>query len=102
MPSNRIRIWTFADAPKALRSLHCGSQPQDWLAFVPRSVWTTDLDDVILGREPERTSRYEAPKGNFIYTGTSPLPSVPVQPSWPLPDREAAVTMVGIPVKHPR
>jgi hypothetical protein len=67
-------MWRFTAAPKALQSLHRAAEKPDWLVFVPRALSGSDLDDAILrGAKPGQVARYETPKGDIVYVGTTQL-----------------------------
>ena len=69
---DRVRMWRFTDAPNTLQSLHRTPGTPEWLVFVPRALRGTDLDDVILHpSEPGQVARYETPKGDIVYVGST-------------------------------
>ena len=72
MKFDRLMVWRFADAPKALKSLHCEPETPEWLVLIPRDLDGTDLDVAILrGAKPGQIARYETPDGDIVYIGTS-------------------------------
>ena len=78
MKLDRLMMWRFADAPKALRSLHRGTGTPEWLVFIPRALSGIDLDEAILRPvEPGKVSRYETAKGDTVYIGSTQLTGLP-------------------------
>ena len=74
MKRDRVRMWRFKDAPKTLQSLHRSPGTPQWVAFVPRALRGMDLEDVILhSAEPGLIARYETPKGDIVYVGSTGL-----------------------------
>lgn len=72
--SDRLMIWRFAAAPKALQSLHSEPDSPEWLVLIPRALSGADLDEAILrGSKPGQVARYETPEGDIVYIGTSEL-----------------------------
>ena len=72
MKWDRLMVWRFADAPKALQSLHPEPETPEWLVLIPRDLDGTDLDVAILrGAKPGQIARYETPDGDIVYIGTS-------------------------------
>jgi hypothetical protein len=71
---DRLKMWPFTAAPEALKSLHRAPEMPDWLVFVPRALSGADLDDAILHpAKPGQVARYETPKGDIVYIGSTPL-----------------------------
>jgi hypothetical protein len=78
---DRLMMWRFAAAPKALRSLHRGPGTHEWLVFVPHSLSGTDLDDAIVSpAETGKVARYETPRGDIVYVGSTKLAGLPETP----------------------
>ena len=72
--SDRLMIWQFAAAPKALRALHQDAETAEWLLLIPRALDGLDLDALILqGAEPGQIARYATPGGDTVYIGASKL-----------------------------
>lgn len=73
---SRVMVWAFADAPKALRSLHRTSPPPEWIVFVPQHLIGSDLEEIIT-RNAESTGlfRYETATQGIVYMGSSPVES---------------------------
>jgi len=69
-----VKMWPFPSAPKNFQSLHRMPGTPKWLVFVPRALSGTDLDQVILHpAEPAQVARYETPKGDVVYIGSTRL-----------------------------
>ena len=78
MKSDRLRMWRFTAAPKALRSLHRSEDEPEWLVLVPQTLVGTDLDEAIVkGAKIGQVARYDTPKGDVVYVGTSQLGRLP-------------------------
>jgi hypothetical protein len=79
MRSNRIEIWRFADAPEELQALYRGSQTPKWLALVPRTMASRELDELIgrSGSSLGSPSRHELPDGDVVYISPSKMNQIP-------------------------
>lgn len=70
MQSQRIMVWRFALAPEPLRAMWDAFGRPEWLALVPRSLCSPDLDREI---RRQGVSRCETDEGDFVYAGMSPV-----------------------------
>jgi hypothetical protein len=63
-------IWTFDAAPAELQGMHTAGEQPVWIAFIPREIHGTDIDEAIRAqRGTEGVSKYTTRAGDTVYMG---------------------------------